>query len=532
MVSTSAKPSIFAEVFPIRSSSIPRLSAWQMKASIQEPTALGWKFAYRLRKTLGGHWIWSENKLISEMHLSARELTDSLQRLWQEEPGTFAAIRALMADPGWQPSPQIQAKFVAHGLVSDSEGKIRTLLTKYRQSLKNAYVERDFTLQGWNVQDKPALSISLFSHLISTTSLQNYAASLASHDELLGLMVKDSTGNYKGEIVEILGPLAEQRADLISRSTRDVMKDLIRKAPDNDLVVKVQAPRNTGFDYIMSALQVVVRNQDYGRLHIDGDMALKALQIEPHRRWQIVESIADLLADQKLIDITPYNNQMPHQRFLTGSDVNFSPLARLGDGTTCVCNPRSVLEALRTHPPYKRGPQLASTAPLRIGVLNLIGENTAIRDYMAEIRKHLRSIGFSVEFTGAQRAGVNSQFEIGKAIESLQKDEPDVLLTFLPGSPSDEEGENSLYNRFKMVVVGEDIQSQVIYEATLGNEYAIDNIVLGVLAKTGNIPYVLAEPLPYADVVVGIDVARQATKRRPGSINAAAVTRIYAANGD
>jgi len=64
------------------------------------------------------------------------------------------------------------------------------------------------------------------------------------------------------------------------------------------------------------------------------------------------------------------------------------------------------------------------------------------------------------------------------------------------------------------------------------NATAIDNLVLGIIAKTGNVPYVLAKPLPYADLIVGIDIARQATERRRGSLNIAAMTRVYAANGD
>lgn len=54
----------------------------------------------------------------------------------------------------------------------------------------------------------------------------------------------------------------------------------------------------------------------------------------------------------------------------------------------------------------------------------------------------------------------------------------------------------------------------------------------GVLGKTGNIPFVLATPLPYADLVVGIDIARRRREHLGGSINATAITRIYFGNGE
>jgi argonaute-like protein implicated in RNA metabolism and viral defense len=52
-----------------------------------------------------------------------------------------------------------------------------------------------------------------------------------------------------------------------------------------------------------------------------------------------------------------------------------------------------------------------------------------------------------------------------------------------------------------------------------------------MLGKTGNMPFILADPLPYADMVVGIDIARKKKERQQGSMNALAVTRIYMNNG-
>src|SRR5258708_236340 len=64
------------------------------------------------------------------------------------------------------------------------------------------------------------------------------------------------------------------------------------------------------------------------------------------------------------------------------------------------------------------------------------------------------------------------------------------------------------------------------------NSFALGNIALGMLSKLGNIPYVLATPLPYADIVVGIDIARRRKTRLSGSLNATAVARIYQNTGE
>jgi argonaute-like protein implicated in RNA metabolism and viral defense len=70
-----------------------------------------------------------------------------------------------------------------------------------------------------------------------------------------------------------------------------------------------------------------------------------------------------------------------------------------------------------------------------------------------------------------------------------------------------------------------------VLRKTIGKNYAIPNIVLGILGKTGNIPFVLANPLPFTDMVVGIDVAREKKQKLAGSVNVAAIARIYFSDG-
>src|SRR5260370_16802713 len=66
----------------------------------------------------------------------------------------------------------------------------------------------------------------------------------------------------------------------------------------------------------------------------------------------------------------------------------------------------------------------------------------------------------------------------------------------------------------------------------MNNKFTLANIALDVISKIGNIPFVLAEPLPYADIIVGIDIARRKKERLPGSVNATAIARVYQGNGE
>lgn len=67
---------------------------------------------------------------------------------------------------------------------------------------------------------------------------------------------------------------------------------------------------------------------------------------------------------------------------------------------------------------------------------------------------------------------------------------------------------------------------------SLGDSNILNNIVLGILAKLGNVPFVLAEPLQVADYFIGLDVSRIRKKRASGTQNACACVRLYGARGE
>ncbi len=72
----------------------------------------------------------------------------------------------------------------------------------------------------------------------------------------------------------------------------------------------------------------------------------------------------------------------------------------------------------------------------------------------------------------------------------------------------------------------------MILESTVGDEWADDNILIGILGKIGFIPYVLAQPIPYADLIIGLDVSRQTKANARGTTNTAAMSRIYINTGE
>lgn len=533
MVMKSKSSRIFTELYPVRITDLPELYAWKLATSAFENKSLGWKLAYRLRKYTGGHWIWGENRLVADIQMSDDKMRDFLQSLWQDTGNDFVKIRGIQKDDDWSPQPLTQAEFVAQGLLPDLDRTVRENLKKHRRAIRNAYIERDYYVRGWEFDGKPVVSISISSSVKSQYLFSNIARQSEDKTKILGLLVQDTTSENKGEVIEIVGPLSEHRARLLQWTTRDRMRKLIEIAPNDELVLKMKSGAHDGYDYIASTLQLVVRPKDYQRLQIDGQQALRALQIPPELRSSIVQELADIIHSIGYIHKHPVSASRFPDRFVSADELKFAPQAMLGDGYVCQANASVVLNELRKHPPYRRYPDFEAAKPIRIGVLNLLGDNLEVRNYLARIRDELQKIRFTVEFTGAGRANVKSQLEIEQTISAVQANSPHVVLAFLPGSPAYEDIEDdNIYNQIKSYMLKKAIQSQFVYEHTLGNEYALANIVLGIIAKTGNVPYVLHETLPYADILAGVDVARVATNRRSGSISLPAVTRIYTPEGD
>jgi len=134
--------------------------------------------------------------------------------------------------------------------------------------------------------------------------------------------------------------------------------------------------------------------------------------------------------------------------------------------------------------------------------------------------------------------------DIKEEIEKIKKTGADILVAFIEDDEYelDDYAESNIYNEIKRYSLQNQIlQTQVITFKTLRKilkekeeyvEYILGNIVLGILAKSGNKPFTFAEPILGIDAIVGFDVTRRKKKKGQGTINYAAGVRIYHSNGE
>jgi hypothetical protein len=60
---------IFTEVFPIQITALPKFSANILDTGGREVSSIGGKLSYRLRRTFGGHWVWTSNRIVTSHRL-------------------------------------------------------------------------------------------------------------------------------------------------------------------------------------------------------------------------------------------------------------------------------------------------------------------------------------------------------------------------------------------------------------------------------------------------------------------------------
>ena len=514
----------FIEVFPINVSALPKLYAYKLITGSKNISTIGWKFAYRLKTEFGGHWVWSENKIVGDKLISDLEIKKVIEVLWKEQPDVYRNLQGLKLDIDFEIAHQSQADFVAFGLFADIQREIKLILSQRNHDLGRAKIERTYGVKAWVVNNHPSVSISVQSNLIYKEDFKTYAAKVSNLDQLLGIMVEDKGSTLKDEIVAITGHLIDHRTRLLSLTKKTESKALITNAPDDELVVSVGKSR---YDYIASALKIVIRSADYQRFGVDSQKALNILKIEPKLRSELISAIAEIAKGRNFIQ-NAYTSQKNSDLFLNSESLNFS--SNLCFGNFKIGKHGEMLSSLKLYGVYRRAEKFSENNAIRIGIIR--GANTESLDkFCPELKEELNKLKFESEYVGLKNIQEDSRAKIEEAINILMQKEkqPDIILAFFNDN-SEEEG--SAYDKFKSITIGRGIPSQYIEKSTTTNTFARGNIALGILGKTGNTPFTLAEPLPYADLVIGLDVARQKKQNLTGSLNATAIARIYFSNGD
>jgi hypothetical protein len=92
---------LFTEVFPVAPEAMPSILAWRLDGRGDMAT-MGGKLSYRLRKDLGGRWVWSSFRLWCDFDADPKKVTTVISTMWKEFPNS--ALPAFACDDSLQRS--------------------------------------------------------------------------------------------------------------------------------------------------------------------------------------------------------------------------------------------------------------------------------------------------------------------------------------------------------------------------------------------------------------------------------------------
>ena len=532
MVNPSTANTIFTEIFPIITSKLPALTAYKLIISGSDENTIGGKLAYQLKNRMKGHCAWTQSQkiIVADVSYSMEELKKTIHTLWEEQPNPYASLLDIIRYDSEPLTNQSIADFVAFGLLAEQGKELKKVLDTLKIPKGNLIVERVYNLRGWVVQGQPAVSLTLKSELAIKQSLREYMKERP-FDEIRGLRVGPVDGSFTGEIEKEVGPISAHRQRLLAFKPKEAIQEAIQDAADDELVVTISTGRNT-YDYPISALRITPSYDQLACFGIKVKTAQEEARIAPQKRAGLIKKLADVIKSSGYVEAALTSTHNPHvfRTFTPSIKIQF------GDETSFIFNEKTIFNDLIKHKLYCTPANFQNNKGLRVGFLVAPSLEASVCSlFWDEIAIKLRLFQLPVEKIARQLKDLRqSSFE--REIHELQSRNVDLIVAFLPDDYVDEDDDESAYNHFKSLSIGLGIPCQVIEQSSIDNQKGrssiIQNLVMGILAKTGHIPYIFADSLSFADLVVGIDVGRDAKKRLAGSINTTAITRIYTSRGE
>ena len=166
--------------------------------------------------------------------------------------------------------------------------------------------------------------------------------------------------------------------------------------------------------------------------------------------------------------------------------------------------------------------------PMRIVVINTLGD--AVNDFLEALKRSLeRDFQLALEVVRERNIRVISQTNLESAVRLLQKETSDLVVVFLPDETDSDEEEGVSDRTARVQTIGRGLPCLLVHESTMNNPDAMTSVVMGLISRACAVPYLLADPLPYADRVVGLSLVYH-SKREGDTLTG--ITRIYGSNGE
>jgi hypothetical protein len=450
----------------------------------------------------------------------------------------------------WVQNPGASPEVIAD-LASAILQKERCFSSEIVIEKQGAVVEREPLFWGETVEingeKKPALALSVKSGIFYKGTLEDlYENHPDRHDPeklLIGLKVTDIEKGSGATIEKLAGRIGEgeNRRKLIESATGSLSLYALEEAPDDQPIVSVSFKKKKTYDYALAALRPAITAETAHTFGVKYGELLKGSKIDFVQRKELIVKYKN----EATYALKFYGYQVEKAINSSSQKSLFRiPKSNLNDtlllfGKEKTAKSNSILQGLKAGGVFKRHLDYEDQA-INMVILN-IGDQK-VDKFIQEVQDRLNLYGFSSEILEIINMSLGEEnyartwANIEDKLDQASCFSPDIFLVFLPQSDrqADSKEEGSFYNRIYSHLLHRGMASQFVYEDTLKGEsrYILNQIVPGILAKLGNLPFVLAEPIPIADCFLGLDISRRPKDNLSGTLNACASVRIYGSRGE
>ena len=298
----------------------------------------------------------------------------------------------------------------------------------------------------------------------------------------------------------------------------------VEKIPDDTKVVKVELQPGKIYPYYPQALKPILTREKVGK--IDASFSLQVEQYVKRDMQTRLLLDLDFISDiGSLIELSnlEFNTETCSVKEI-GYKAGVVPLPKL------ICDKDKVLECGDEFKVFNYGFYRKPDKSIKIGyiypknafdkmkaIVNEIYSFAKLGKYQGEKDKYIAEGLLDIQ----KDAMIKEEYELGdltdykRAAYKLQKVEGiDIVIALIPDNV-DEEGP---YNPFKTIWAKANIPSQMISMKTaelfargkaegIKSKFYLHNIILGILAKTGGVPWIVKDMPGNVDCFVGLDVA-------------------------
>ena len=361
-------------------------------------------------------------------------------------------------------------------------------------------------------------------------------------NQLLNLQVKNRFAKRTGIIDSIIGTCETERDRLLNYDLIPSTRCVIENSKDEDLVVCVKDNQGAYGDYVIEGLELVINEENASLVGLTNYETYRKQAIMNVSQWQKLLEQGKQFAQNTLKEwdfkvSSNYVNSFDYPNILFRSNKFNKETVKLQFGNGVSSPYSSLKEGLTRGGVFRYHRNYLEDNTVWIIAFILCKDNAI--GYLNKVSSQLEQQGFKVKFkyVSLEVEGIMSEkdvVKIDRKLEELIALSPDLFLTILPEKDKqlDQTRQGSYYHHISQQLLKQGIPSQMVTVENMNNSYIINNLVLGILAKLGNLPFVLTDPLRVANVFLGLDVARLRKSNRKGTQNACACVRLYGSKGE